>query len=431
MAKVKLVSNVAEFGLFRSVARTRVTLILATLAALGAAVGAAFWSSDYIMNRSSSVGLNILIITANMMLVMVAGYLQAVLAGDLFFKGPWREQVILGERPWKEDSEALVVTANHNAEFMIVLVVAIIANALLVNALADDFVNRYHEEGFFRARLRSSEPGERLQAMRDMADPTQYELWENPDVRALVAQSLSDTDPQVRSQAAWNSGVMKVLLSRDALLALLEDATQPDDVRSEAAIALARLGADEKTRLLVQEVMRTSASPALTIGMLKALGSMEQRDTFESILEVARGASDEEVMIYALWAMQRTQNKQARVWLLEELEKKPEGRRLCALLDAMKMVSTPADVTWARKAFLSAPREVKCERVVWEERDERLRTILFSDTLRTKYVKIVANSGEAAKWRTWFQRIVNDTSEPWPLREATSDIILQLNNAGL
>ena len=156
---------------------------------------------------------------------------------------------------------------------------------------------------------------------------------------------------------------------------------------------------------------------------------MELRAAY--ILEVAKKPANDDIMLYSLWAMHRTQNPEARVWLHEQLEAKPEGKRQCALLDAMKMVSTPEDINWARKKFMSTPKEQKCERVVWEERDESQRTIVFSDTLRTKYMKIVANSGESAKYRSWFQRIVNDPNEPWSVREAGSDIIRQLNQAGL
>ena len=88
------------------------------------------------------------------------------------------------------------------------------------------------------------------------------------------------------------------------------------------------------------------------------------------------------------------------------------------VLSGMRGIRTDDDF----KEFLSITEDTSCERVVWEERDERLHTILFSDTLRTKYVKIVANSGEGTRYRTWFETIAHDPSQEWSLREAAAAI---------
>lgn len=434
MARLKLISNVSEFGLFHGIAKTRPRLIVSAIVATAICIGTGLASANYIMETSTSVGLNILVIAANMLLMMIAGYLQTILAGDLFFKGPWREQVILGQRTWNSDDPDAgqdAVVANHNAEFMIILGLTVIANAVAVNTLADGFFQRYQEEGFFRAKMRAADPEERVEALRDMADPTQFKLWENTHIQSLVEKALSDTDPGVREQAAWNAGMMKVKIARDELVSLVKDKNLPDGVRAEAAVALGKLAPDAPSRKALEDALGENKSPELTLGMLRGLGMMEQKDSFPHILAIAKKPANDDIMLYSLWAMHRTQHPEARAWLHEQLEAKPSGLRQCALLDAMKMVSTPEDINWARKQFMSTPKEQKCERVVWEERDESLRTIVFSDTLRTKYMKIVANSGESPKYRTWFQRIVNDPNEPWSVREAGSDIIRQLDQAGL
>ena len=436
MARLKLVSNVSEFGLFRSVARTRGRLIAAAALVSAVMVGAGLFSTHYIIEQSSSVGLNIVIITALMIVVMLASYLQALLIGDLFFKGPWREQVILGERTWKTDPDADVVVSNHNAEFMIVLILLVIGNALLLNFSGGGFLDRYHEEGFFLVRMRSDDPSERLAALRDMSDPTQYELWENGTLRTLIVDTLAqDQDSTVRAQAAWNAGIMKIRPAQKALIAIVEDATQSVEAREEAAVALGRLGPDEAARRAMERAL-TGSKPEerdLKLAMLRGLGMLAMQGSHEVILPIARDADDEELMIYALWALQRTQSPEARAWVKQTLsdETPEEGKRLCALLDAMKMLSKPEDVSWARKEFLGNVEDTTCERVVWEERDERLHTILFSDTLRTKYMKIVANSGDGTRYRTWFETIAHDPSQEWSLREAAAAIVKQIDRAGL
>lgn len=424
---IKLTSNVAEFGLFRSVAKTRARLIIAALTATACTIGAGLWSADFIMERSTSVVLNIAIITLNMILVMLGAYLQSMMLGDIFFKGPWREQIILGERPWIDDPDAKVVVANHNAEFMIILIMLVIGNAMLVNYGAGGFIDRYHAEGFFRARQRSPDPEERVAALQAMADPTQFELWENPNLHELVTQTLGDPTPEVRAQAAWNAGKMKIMMAQKPMIALVTSPEQPALVRAQAAIALGRLGPDDNARAAIEAALASTKKEdkALAIGLLRGVGLLGDSKSFGAV-KPWTSHEDEQIMIHALWAAHKTQSPEARTWLLAELDKKPKGTRQCALLDAMKMVSTSEDVDWARKRFIYSPKNVKCERVIWEDRDETQTTILFSDTLRTKYVKIVANSGDAHKHKAWFQRIVNDNAEDWPIRETTSAILRQL-----
>jgi NO-binding membrane sensor protein with MHYT domain len=99
MPRIKLVTNVSEYALLRGLARTRARLVVSTLLATAAMVGFGLWSAHYVLEVSSSVGVNLGLITFNMMVMLVAAYLQTVLIGDIVFSGPWREQVILGEQP--------------------------------------------------------------------------------------------------------------------------------------------------------------------------------------------------------------------------------------------------------------------------------------------------------------------------------------------
>ena len=441
MARFKLVSNVSEYGLFRSLARTRSRLIVSALVATAAMIGAGLLSTHYIIEVSTSVGLNIVIITALMMIVMVSSYLQAMVIGDLCFKGPWRQQVILGEKPWKEDLEAQIVVTNHNAEFMVALIALVIGNALLLNYSGGGFLDRYHDEGFFLVRMRSEDPEERLAALRDMSDPMQSPLWENPRLGELVEKTLEqDSSPEVLAQAAWNAGVMDLKASRAELLALLEDRAQKTPVREEAAVALGRLGPNEAAREAMEGALSEgirSGDEALQIAMLRGLGTLAMRDSAGALLELVEQTlkpddDREELMAYALWALHHTQAPEARALIKERLsdETPEQGVRLCALLDAMKMLSTPRDVSWARKEFMRVKEDTACERLAWQERDERLHTIVFSDTLRTKYVKIVANSGEGTRHRSWFETIAQDEQQAWSLREVASAFVKQIDKIG-
>ena len=236
MPRIKLVTNVSEYALLRGLVRTRARLIGSTVVATAATFFAGRWSAHYVLEVSSSVTLNLVLITCLMMLVLVSAYLQAVLVGDLFFDPSWREQVVLGQKT------AEVTVKDYSAEFMIVLMLLVVLNGVGVNAVAGGFLDTYHAEGFFRSRLRAEDPAERRAALEDISDPLNFELWENTAVRQLVLGHLRDEDLEARQIAIWNTGEMEIHAARDELIAIAKDASEPNEVRAGAAEALGQLG---------------------------------------------------------------------------------------------------------------------------------------------------------------------------------------------
>lgn len=423
MPRIKLVTNVSEYALLRGFARTRPRLAVSTALATAATVGVGLWSAHYVLNVSSSVGLNLALITFNMMLMLIAAYLQTVLVGDLTFSGPWREQVILGEKTGERAS-----VQDHNAEFMIILLLLVIANAFVVNFGAGGFLDVYHTEGFFRSRLRSDEAAERRAALEYMTDPLNFELWKVPGVQDLVLAHLKDPDVEVRRAAIWNAGEMDVSSARPALLELFRDSKQPAEVRAEAAEALGKLGNDEEVRVALEQALPALENQRVVVGTLRSLALMKSPLSVAAALPFA-GSKDEAVMLHALWVLRNAGEPSIRPMLHEELEQTTEPKRRCALLDALKMVATEEDVTWARREFSRVAAEEECAPVIWEERNERQHYVLYSDSLRVKYLKIVANA-TGGQYRSWFERIVADPEQPWRVREVAAEIVKRLDEAG-
>lgn len=422
MPQIKLVTNVSEYALLRGLARTRGRLWAATAMATGAMVGFGLWSAHYVLELSSSVGLNLGLITFNMMLMLVAAYLQTVLVGDLVFSGPWREQVILGEQPEKG-----VSVQNHNAEFMILLLLLVIGNGLIVNFGAGGFLDTYHTEGFFRSRLRSETPQERFDAMAYMTDPMNFELWEVEGVRRLVVEHLDDPDEEVQRQAIWNVGEMEITSAREHLLKIIADSSRAEIVRAEAAEAVGKLGLDEDARMQLEATL-SEDSVRLRVGLLRGLALMKSPLSVGAAQKLTT-SKDTDVMLHAFWVLRNSGEAALRDMLHEQLNQSPDAQRRCALLDTLKMVANDEDVIWARRQFDRVDKEAECEPVVWEERNERRHYVLYSDTFRVKYLKIVANAS-GGEHRAWFERIVADPDQPWRVREVASEIVKRIDEAG-
>ena len=239
--KFKLTGNVSEFGLFKSFVATRSRLIASVVGTTVLTWGLGYLGATYIMDQSASVGLNILLIALMMLGVMVTAYLQGVLVGDLCFQGAWREQVVLGKRAGGREA---VVLKDHNAEFFIVVFLLVLGNAFLIDTVAGDFFETYHNEAFFRARLRAGDPQERISALRDVADPDPVRAVGERDAagQILTDGAWGTLLPEVREQAAWEPGGdgRQSAPGRSCAPCSPPPPSQMP-VRAEAALALSRL----------------------------------------------------------------------------------------------------------------------------------------------------------------------------------------------
>lgn len=422
MPKIRLVTNVSEYGLLGPLARTRGRLIASALLATVVTIGLGLASASYVLDSSASVLTNLAIITFNMMLMLVAAYLQTVLVGDLFFSDGWRQKVILG------DTKVEGPVKDHNAEFMVILMLAVVANALIVNYGSGGFLDRYHQEGFFEARMRSDVAAERLDAMQELADPMNYDIWSREAIHDVLVGGLDDPDPAVREHVVWNAGELEVVRARDSLIEIVLDTEESAEIRAEAAVALGKLGTSESARLALEELVVKSEDDTVVIGAMRGLALMESQLSTKPILTRVKQDLDSEVGINGLFALRTLQNPEIRPWLREELEKTETKKTRCALLDTLKLVANEEDVTWGRLRFSRAAQEEGCDAVIWEERNERQHYIMYGDSFRVKFLKIVANAS-GVKQEAWFQRIVADPNETWRVREVANEVILGIKRA--
>lgn len=433
MPRIQLVTDVSKWGLLTWPAQTRSRLIISTLVATALTIAFGFWSAHYILDISASVMLNLLIITLTMMFVLVAAFLQAILVADLFFPGPWREHVFLGNKP---ETSALDLSAvdDHSAEFTIVIILLVLANAFGINVGTGNFLDQYHNEGFFQVRMRSSAPKERIGALEKLGEPNSYRLWEREAIQELMVDALDDPDPDVRAQAIWNAGSLELARARTPLRAILDDEDAPDPIRGEAAIALGKLGEDAEARQSMQEIATSEKPTALRVDAIRGIGLIGSHRALPTLVTLIADP-DETVMVYAFWALGRSGSNQevARDALRAVIDARPFEKdaitlELCAALDAFKMVAIKEDTTWARRQFQRVNPDLKCQGLFWEERDGRPQQILWAEAVRLKLLKIVANTNPFDH-RDWIQRLVNDPDEEWYLREVADEILRQMNRS--
>ncbi len=432
MARMQLVSNVSKWGMLQWPAQSRSRLVIFTLLVSAATGGLSLWGADYAINRSHSVMLNLIMMTSCLVLLVIAAFSQAVLVGDLFFGSKWREQIFLGKKPVRsEHAHDERVADERSAEFLVLLICLFVANGFAINTAAGGFMDYYQNEGFSKVRLRADEPSERIAALVDIADPFNQKLGERSGIQDAVVASFADPDDGVRAQGVWTAGRLKMQSARPALMSTLGDAAESSAVRAQAAISLGKLGNDTESRRLLEQFATDSTDHELQLGCVRGLGLMASGLSVATLGTLAE-SENEGVMVHAFWALGQVGNDLAREVVKKHVDAEPTGVFRCAVYDAFKMTATKDDTMWARREFQRIERsdnkEDDCARVFWEDGSAKIYDIVWGETVRIKLLKIVANTNPFDH-QEWIQRLVNDPSESWRVREVADEVLKQMKKA--
>lgn len=426
-ARFKLIANVGDIGLLTILARSRARLVVSALLASGALLGATAWVARYVNEASASVSLNLVLITGTMLFLLVASYVEAMLIGDLFFPGRWREQVLLGRKLDLEaqGEEGMAQHRDFNLHFLLVLAVLIVANVYGTRALTGDYLGEYHAVGFHLTRLRSAEVAEKEAALRDLSKTTYRERWHQASVRGAVLAELDAPVPELQRWAIFIAGQARYDVAFDRLAAL---AAQGDpQTRGEAAEALGMTQDSRAVPTLLGLLAPTEGDARVRLGALRGLGLLALRgaDAGPRLLEIAQTTTDDTERATAAWALGQVRYAPgyAALWALFDKEASPGVR--CAALEGLKYLAQHAsdddDVRRAKDRFADLP-DHECPYLIWEDRNEEKIYVMFKEHYRTKLLKIVANRAGAAE-RDWFLFVASDTALPYPVRVQASDLV--------
>ena len=426
MPRIKFVTDVSQWGLLTWPARSRLRLITCTVLATAVAVAVALGSAHYILEASASVLLNLMLITTNMMVMLVAAFLQTVLVGDLFFSQDWRERIFLGNKQRDVDAIDIAAVNDHNGEFAAILFLAIVVNAFCLNLVTGNFFSQYHDEGFFQVQMRSSSVDQRLAALESIADPVNNRLWERDGLRQLVVDGFEDPASEVRHKALWAAGALEILRSREPLMAVV-GAHEDPATREEAAFALGKLGPHRESRELLESLLVEENPRPVRLGALRGLAMMGDHRSVEAVLAHIDD-DDEEVMAYAFWTLARIGSDAAAddVRSILEDESLEHGVRRCAALEAFKLVAVEEDAEWARHQFRRTDPDDRCEALTFEELNEAIHHVIWGESVRIKWLKTVGNTDPFSHHR-WIKRLISDPDEEVHLRDVAAEINRQMN----
>ena len=422
--KFQLITNVSEFGLFQSLAKTRLRLVIAAVTATAAWYGATFWVAGFVNGRSTSVELNLVVIAAALLLLLAASYIDAMLLGDLFFPGNWRERVLLGKRPDAVEADSLDMARHQsfNLQFLIAVAVMIAANYYGANLVTGDYMDEYHDIGFLLTRLRSNDTPDKTAALAELATPLYRPRWQEARVKSAIVQELDNPDDDIRGWAVYAVGQARYEDHFDRLVVELD--SKSHETSAFAAEALGKLGEKRATAPLVA-YLAGSTDRRRQLGALRGLAQLKDPAAGPDIYALTR-STDAQVQAHAFWALGQVEYHDAHDDLVA-LWETGSPQEKCGALEAIKYIPAAEDAERFKKEFLLVSDEHQCPWVHWEDRDEIKTPIMYKGHYRTKFLKIIANSlvrhGKILPARDWFLLVASDKDRPYETRKQADDII--------
>ncbi len=444
--RFKLIANVSEFALLQPLARTRGRLIASALTAYALFFGGGLYVAHAINDTSTSVFLNLALITLVMLLMLIASYIGGMLFGDLFFPGRWRERVLLGQnlQIQADDPEAIDPTLHRdfNAHFLAAVAVITIASYFALNLASDNFLSEYNEMGFHLTRLRSDDEAEKQQALKELARSLYTDRWHEKKVSSAILKELDNPDEQTRRMAMFTVRrtcprsdsheprrlVLEVeracLIQALPRLVELLDQGSPDS-RADAALTLGALADRRATPHLARALKAASGNEILSLGAIRGAVLLNDPELAPAITPFMN-ADSPLVRAHAFWALGKLKHAEPYDEAMAIFEK-AKGVDRCAPLVYLLYVAREADVQRFKDLFLVDREDTsECPHVIWEEVDGEKTYIIFKESQRGKYLKYVANA-VGIKERDWFVYVASDQEMPYELRKLATDIVREID----
>jgi len=419
MGRAQNIASLPQAGgvFLGSLAKSTPRIAGASVGALALALGYAWLVSGYISDKSTSVTLNLALVTGQFILLAAAGYVHAMWVGTIAFGSGWREVFLVGSTP-RDEEESVVMYSDRTMPFYFLVGIMFALNYVVCVVVTGDYVRDYNKEGYYRTLMRSDDPEDQIRALRRLVDPVHREVATHEEVRGAVVDALRHSDREVRMWAAWVSGHTFIPEARPGLVMML--ASEHLDEMSEAAYALARLVDREGERRMLEMLPGSIVHPERLDALLVALGELRSRGVVEPATAMI-GLVPETTEAIALWAIGRSQDLGTReiLWAAHDAASSELVR--CAAAEGLKYVTTVPDFPTLRRLFREAPPDARCAAMRRMERTykdgDRIVPSAYvpAELLRQKYLIAAFNIG-ANGLNTWLEDIYYDEEEVLELR---------------
>lgn len=399
----RLVPRVQDIGFFHGLLVSRSRLALGALAATTVSMVVIVLVCDWIRESSGSPSLNVLIISLMMTSVIVAAYIDALLVGDLFFPGRWREQLVQGDafvpENWDEEQASV---KEYNTTFILVVVGMVAVLGWLSQVLTGGFFSYYKNVGFALTLMRSDDAEDRLRGLESISNPLYEDYWQEEALHEQVAKLVEDGDAQVQAFAMYVAGRLGVVRAADSMLTSFRDASEEREVRGAAAMALGRMKWDKALAYLAHRLRAKDASEAEKIDIVRGLallGDARGGESVARLLDSCEGGESrlsEELVVTGFYALRQTRYHAGSPVALKYLGGEACGATVtrqeqCAAADALRDIAQEAHLEGLQRVYPTLPSDYDCEYEIWHYANEKGVELVEAEALRSKVVRAVGN----------------------------------------
>ena len=419
------------------VAGSRSRLVRSALGGVIPLFSIAYFGSEWIREKSTSPGIDMLIITVWLLMALVVAYLVAVLIGDSVFPKGWRDVQVLGRRTSDlsdslEAEDIVRAARGQTLPFAGIWVGTVLALSFLTQASTSGFFDWYSQYGFASSALRGDNQTLKIQVLEEMTRA--------PDGRLVGYAKMAfgywdDDDSEVRLAAYWSVGEIGRRMTRsigllDAgetggewvrdLHAWLMESVAPMAItrfsnaassaeRTPLAYVLGGLQPPEMAALFENYLSSESRDTDTDTVVLLSLAKPARRsEAVPLIRQVLEEASDTDLLILALWAAGEVYG--LGTGSANEAPPDPELVRIvknrlssysfevqCVALDALTRLRTEETNEGLFALFETvSPPSRRCERREQSRRFGKPILVSREEELREKIVKVLASVADGS-----------------------------------
>jgi len=395
----RLIPRVQEIGFFYGVMATRQRLITVALSATAAELLVIYLVSTWMRATSGAPMSNVLIIALSLTGLLVAAYLDALVIGDLFFPGRWRERILAGGQLEPQDwEEEQAFVKEYNAPFFVIFFILLFGLYGLSQLLTNRFLAYYQDLGFALTLMRSDDPDDRLMGLEEMVNPLREQSWQNESLHAHIADLVDDDDPRVQAMAAYVAGRLDVVSAADGILEAFRH-SDDDTVRADAAMALGRLEWEKSVAYTANALRSPDLSEAVALGILRGFSFSQDERAGSSVMVLLEScatksppqACSKEVVEAAFYALRKMKHEAGRSVAMSYLRSERELEERCAAADALRYIATGDDIPELQRAFSEVTPDDECAYAQWRYHEEKAIDVTEKEPLRAKLLRAIGN----------------------------------------
>ena len=439
--QVEIIPNMYNLGLFKKTLSSRIRLRITTLlAVIGLCL--VFLVSGLLIRFANlpDWGCAVAIMLCILASIVIA-YLVALTIGDVFFSGPWRKKMILGDKFIPDDLEdQKALLKNKSIYFIIFWVLAIVLLCFGCDFCTGSNIRWYQNVGSTLNSMKSDDVSQRRFILKTISNAYYSAKWSDENVREAVRVRLTDSDPEVQQWAAYLAGRAKLVEGTDELTSLAKDDNADTIARREAIIALGRMEWKASRSVLYAVLKKTfaenHADKELIPAVFYAFYMMDEPMAAQETIQMMKTCLDSrdcssEILQYGFFYLKSHRVKDAASLCFSYIDTPNISEEMrCFASDILRFTASKDDVPRLKAEFKKTSSNAECP-IVYRKYHEEPAVILFErDPLRSLYLRSIGNIMDPNDF-DWIWMVGSDQNENMQTRKVAEMYTRAMKDKGI